>query len=93
METRAITDSMMSHSSDDRSMMDRSSSKDHSDHSKTAAAATATSDGHSSSHTSGHSSSTASGSSGSVSPSSGMAMATAIPMIGAAAMAGIAFAL
>lgn len=100
--------SMMDHSStDDRSSMDHSSTMDHSsstedhtsskdhssDHSKTAVAASATSDSHSSSHTSDHSSSTASGSSGSASRSSGMAMATTIPMIGAAAMAGIAFAL
>ena len=60
---------------------------------KTASLASATSDSHSSTHTSDHSSSTASGSSGSASRSSGMAMATTIPMIGAAAMAGIAFAL
>jgi len=59
---------------------------------KTASLASVTSDSHSSSHTSDHSSSTGK-SSGSASKSSSFAMATAVPMIGAAAMAGIAFAL
>lgn len=119
-ETRASTDSMTSHSSDDHSSSKDHSSSDHSskDHMstsvesgyalttdasgsaiatytgtdtkkpKTASLASVTSD----SHTSDHSSSTGK-SSGSASKSSSFAMATAVPMIGAAAMAGIAFAL
>ena len=60
---------------------------------KTAALATSTSDSHSSSHTSDHSSSTTGSSSKSSTSSHNLAMATAIPLIGAAAMAGIAFAM
>lgn len=55
---------------------------------KTTALAAATSDGHSSSHTS----SATGSSSKSASSSHNLAMATGIPLVGAAAMAGIAFA-
>jgi hypothetical protein len=61
---------------------------------KTAALILATStDSHSSSHTSDHSSSSTGSSSKSSTSSHNLAMATGIPLIGAAAMAGIAFAL